>query len=109
MSRYLTVSLGVLGLLAIAKLGLALAADGAALRPAAAAPAAAASDAPAGWKLVWSDEFDGAQIDRKKWDFDRGSYLPSKTGDWQPGWGNGEQEFYTPRPENAFLKDGMLH
>jgi beta-glucanase (GH16 family) len=22
------------------------------------------------WKLVWSDEFDGKEIDRTKWDFD---------------------------------------
>src|SRR3546814_19117679 len=24
----------------------------------------------AGWRLVWSDEFDGPAIDRGKWDFD---------------------------------------
>ena len=38
---------------------------------------AAATSAPAGlpaapsgqeWKLVWSDEFDGAQVDTNKWD-----------------------------------------
>lgn len=55
--------------------------------------------APAGWKLVWSDEFDGQQLDRTKWDFDRGGR----------GWGNNELEFYTDRPENAFVRDGMLH
>ena len=25
------------------------------------------------WKLVWSDEFDGKEIDRAKWDFDTGN------------------------------------
>ena len=28
---------------------------------------------PAGWKLVWSDEFDGKEIDKTKWDFDIGN------------------------------------
>ena len=65
--------------------------------------------APAGWKLVWNDEFDGEQIDKTKWDFDRGSHLMTGPDSWQPGWGNNELEFYTARPENAFLKDGMLH
>ena len=26
--------------------------------------------AKGGWRLVWSDEFDGSVIDRGKWDFD---------------------------------------
>ena len=26
-----------------------------------------------GWTLVWSDEFEGTQIDRSKWDFDIGN------------------------------------
>jgi hypothetical protein len=29
--------------------------------------------APAGWKLTWSDEFDGKEIDKTKWDFDLGN------------------------------------
>lgn len=67
-----------------------------------------ASPASADWKLVWNDEFDGTQIDRKKWDFDRGSFL--QAGDqWLSGWGNNELEFYTSRPDNAFVQDGMLH
>jgi beta-glucanase (GH16 family) len=53
------------------------------------------------WKLVWSDEFDGATIDSKKWTFDQG------TG--SAGWGNNELECYTSRPSNAYVKDGMLH
>jgi hypothetical protein len=33
--------------------------------------ASAAEPAPAGLKLVWSDEFEGGEIDRKKWDLDQ--------------------------------------
>lgn len=77
--------------------------------PADGAPSTQPADAaPAGWKLVWNDEFDGIQLDRTKWDFDRGSFLAA--GDqWLPGWGNGELEFYTTRPENVFVRDGALH
>lgn len=100
----------VAGCLLAAKLGStpARAAGPAIVAAAPAAPSPAAA-APAGWKLVWSDEFDGGQIDRTKWDFDHGTYLPTSTNDWQPGWGNQELEFYTARPENASLKDGLLH
>lgn len=53
---------------------------------------------PAGWKLIWHDEFDGTQIDPKNWTYDLGG----------GGWGNGEMEVYTNRAENARLEDGML-
>lgn len=75
-----------------------------------AAKAADKPSAPAGWKLTWSDEFDKPEIDKSKWDFDRGNGFQSPdTKDWITGWGNGELEFYTNRPENMFIKDGMLH
>ena len=67
------------------------------------APADAA--VPEGWKATWSDEFDGAAVDPKKWDFDLGNRLPGG----QPGWGNDELQFYTDRPDNVYVKDGMLH
>ena len=47
------------------------------------------------FELVWSDEFDsdsGSSVDPNKWAFDLG------TG--QNGWGNGELQSYTDRPEN---------
>jgi beta-glucanase (GH16 family) len=52
------------------------------------------------WKLVWSDEFDGAgQPDTSKWTFD--------IGNW--GWGNNELEYYTAnRLENARQEEGNL-
>ena len=51
-----------------------------------------------GWTLVWQDEFNGTEIDKSKWTFDKG-------GD---GWGNAELEYYTDRPENAHLENGSL-
>jgi beta-glucanase (GH16 family) len=53
---------------------------------------------PEGFELVWSDEFDGDSIDRTNWTFDIGGW----------GWGNGEAQYYTSRPENARVENGML-
>jgi beta-glucanase (GH16 family) len=53
------------------------------------------------WTLVWSDEFnepDGSPIDPHKWVFDTGGN----------GFGNNELEYYTGRPENAFIQSGTL-
>jgi beta-glucanase (GH16 family) len=66
--------------------------------------------APSGWKLVWSDEFESNEIDRTKWDFDVGNgFYNYGANTWISGWGNDELEFYTREPDNAFVKDGMLH
>lgn len=51
-----------------------------------------------GWELVWNDEFDGDAINRSDWTFDLGG----------GGWGNGEAQVYTDRPENARLEEGLL-
>jgi beta-glucanase (GH16 family) len=65
---------------------------------------------PSGWKLVWSDEFDGKEIDKTKWDFDLGNGFYNYDGNtWISGWGNDELQYYTREPENAFVKDGFLH
>ena len=56
---------------------------------------------PAGWTLVWSDEFDGpsgAAVNASKWTFDVGGN----------GWGNNELETYTDRAANSHLNDGRL-
>jgi beta-glucanase (GH16 family) len=58
-----------------------------------------ASTAPDGWQLVWQDEFDGEAIDTSKWGFEQNCH----------GGGNDEQQCYTNRPENAFVKAGVLH
>ncbi|AOS44356.1 Beta-glucanase precursor [Lacunisphaera limnophila] len=61
---------------------------------------AAAPATPAGWNLIWSDEFDtGTQPDPARWDYDVGGQ----------GWGNNELQFYTSaRPENARIEAGHL-
>ncbi|HBY07184.1 MAG TPA: glycosyl hydrolase family 16 [Chloroflexi bacterium] len=54
-----------------------------------------------GWTLVWADEFDlpdGSTPDLNTWNYSKGG----------TGWGNNELQFYTDRPENAFIEDGML-
>ncbi|MDC8005154.1 glycoside hydrolase family 16 protein [Aureisphaera galaxeae] len=51
--------------------------------------------------LVWADEFneDGAPCS-ENWTYDIG------TGNG--GWGNGESQYYTDRPENIIVEDGLL-
>jgi beta-glucanase (GH16 family) len=61
------------------------------------------------WSLVWSDEFNGDEIDRSKWTFDRGNWIVDGEGNGiTPGWGNNEKEYYTDSKENAFIRDGNL-
>lgn len=50
------------------------------------------------WELVWSDEFDGDAINPANWTFDLGGW----------GWGNGEAQHYTDRPENVRVENGLL-
>lgn len=50
------------------------------------------------WKLVWSDEFDGSSIDRRKWNFE----IDCRGG------GNQEKQCYTDSAENAFVSNGTL-
>ncbi len=58
------------------------------------------------WELVWADEFDGTTLDLDTWEplIGTGTLygLPA-------GWGNNELEYYTDRPENVFVSDGLLH
>ena len=58
------------------------------------------------YQMVWNDEFDGTAIDNSKWSFDLGNGCDISED--LCGWGNNELEFYTDRPENAYLKDGNL-
>lgn len=52
-----------------------------------------------GWTLVWSDEFDYEGLpDPDRWDLE-------EKGD---GFGNRELQFYTRRPENVWVADGVL-
>jgi beta-glucanase (GH16 family) len=61
----------------------------------------AAAEEPAGWDLVWADEFtqaDGTAPDPAKWGYDIGGW----------GWGNNELQYYTDRRENSRIEDGKL-
>ena len=51
-----------------------------------------------GYQLVWHDEFDGDAIDPENWTYDIGGW----------GWGNGEAQYYTDRPENSRVENGLL-
>lgn len=54
--------------------------------------------ADADWELVWSDEFDGTELDRSKW-------TPEESC-W--GGGNNERQCYTDRAENIVVENGNL-
>lgn len=56
--------------------------------------------------LVWSDEFDsGDSPNSENWIFDIGTGVEIFG---QPGWGNNELQYYTDRPENIKVENGML-
>ena len=59
---------------------------------------------PAGWSLVWSDEFDGDALDLDKWSYQLGDGCAEGIC----GWGNGEFQNYTASPENISVGDGTL-
>lgn len=51
-------------------------------------------------KILWADEFDvNGAPNTSKWGYNTG------TGD---GWGNNELEYYTTRPENVIVENGLL-
>lgn len=54
--------------------------------------------APAGWELVWNDEFYGPEIDKTKWEWEVNGN----------GGGNNELQYYTDFKENSFIEDGHL-
>ena len=56
-----------------------------------------------GCVLVWSDEFDGTEVDLSKWTFQLGD--DSEVG-LPGGWGNNELQYY--QAENATVDGGFL-
>ena len=59
------------------------------------------ANAQINYELVWSDEFDGTEVDGNKWEFQIGNGCPDLCG-----WGNNESQYY--RSENATLENGNL-
>jgi beta-glucanase (GH16 family) len=57
------------------------------------------------WQLVWSDEFDGNELDMSKWSYMIGTGVEYGI----PGWGNNELQYYTDHEENIFIENNMLH
>lgn len=55
-------------------------------------------------KLVWSDEFDGSEINQDNWTYDIGKGNNGNTD----GWGNNELQYYTDRSKNARIDNGNL-
>lgn len=53
-----------------------------------------------GYKLVWSDEFSGDQLNTNYW--------TPEVGNGSYGWGNNELEYYRGSPNNVFVSDGNL-
>jgi len=56
-------------------------------------------------QLVWSDEFDGEELDTERWSYQLGT----GTEFGLTGWGNNELQYYTDHDENIFIEDGKLH
>ncbi len=56
------------------------------------------SDSYLGYDLVWRDEFNGSALNTADWTHETGA----------GGWGNQELQYYTDRPDNAYLEDGRL-
>lgn len=55
--------------------------------------------------LVWSDEFDeNGTPNPQNWNFEIGD----GTAQGIPGWGNNELQYYTDRPENVRVENGVL-
>lgn len=54
---------------------------------------------PAGWTLIWNDEFNADSIDSGKWNHEN----------WWPGYVNNELQSYSDDPSNSFVEEGNLH
>jgi beta-glucanase (GH16 family) len=52
------------------------------------------------YQLVWSDEFNGSSLNSANW--------TAEVGTGENGWGNGEAQYYTDRPENLRVENGHL-
>lgn len=53
-----------------------------------------------GYKLIWSDEFEGKELSQQFWNYE--------IGNGSNGWGNNELQYYTSNKKNVFLSGGNL-
>ncbi|WP_226682328.1 glycoside hydrolase family 16 protein [Sutcliffiella horikoshii] len=58
------------------------------------------------WQLVWEDNFDGRELDQSKWSYDTGNGFMKPDGNYEPGWGNEELQYYSKN--NVTVEDGKL-
>ena len=56
-----------------------------------------------GYELVWSDEFDGTELNSEDYNFELGDGCPNLCG-----WGNEELQSYTDDPSNINVENGLL-
>jgi beta-glucanase (GH16 family) len=59
------------------------------------------TNAPEGFTLEWSDEFDGEEINSSNWTHEVGDGTAYGLG---PGWGNDEKQLYTNVPANSKIE-----
>lgn len=60
-------------------------------------------DAHYGYKRVWSDEYEGSEIDMSSYNFELGDGCPNLCG-----WGNNELQLYSSEPKNVRQENGKL-
>lgn len=56
-----------------------------------------------GYQLIWSDEFNGNELDVSRWSYHNGDGCPNLCF-----WGNNELQFYTDDAKNNWLYNGFL-
>lgn len=60
------------------------------------------------WNIIWSDEFNGTNLNTNNWTYDIGNGFESG-GYYVSGWGNDELEYYTSNTQNVYVTNGLLH
>lgn len=64
---------------------------------------------PPGWRLVWAEEFEGLQLDRRRWEPQLGNgFFHAPSGTFVAGWGNQELQYYTDDPANLEVSGSCL-